>query len=362
MTDLYIGIMSGTSLDGVDAVLADFSGTRPKQIAQANRPFSSALRSDLLALCQSGADEIHRSQLAASALAALYAGVVTDTLETAGVMNTEIQAIGCHGQTVRHMPAYGYSLQINAPALLAEKTGIRVVSDFRVRDIAAGGEGAPLVPAFHARMFADQKLIRVVLNLGGMSNVTLLEPGKPVRGFDCGPANILMDAWIERQLGFRYDASGRWAAGGHADPDLLDRMLAHPFFALTPPKSCGREQFNLGWLNAMMRHDLRPEDVQATLAELTARSVIDALLSASITPDEIAVCGGGAFNTHVMNRLERLSGVRVFPTSDWGIAPETVESLAFAWLARCALRGEPGNLPDVTGASGPRVLGAIWPA
>ncbi|MBP6094960.1 MAG: anhydro-N-acetylmuramic acid kinase [Methyloversatilis sp.] len=362
MTELYIGIMSGTSLDGADAVLADFACARPVQLAHRHRSYSTALRDTLQGLCVTGRNEIHRSQQAAIELAHLYAAVIGDTLEAAGVSAAEVQAVGCHGQTIRHMPEQGYTVQLNAPALLAELTGIRVVADFRSRDVAAGGQGAPLVPAFHAAMFADATHIRAVLNLGGMSNVTLLEPGQPVRGFDCGPANVLMDGWIERILGEKYDKDGTWAASGVVDKQMLTRMMAHPFFALRPPKSCGREQFNLAWVMTQLSPDVPPENVQATLAELTAQSVAHALKAAGCRPDELAVCGGGAFNLHLLRCLSAATGVTASSTSGWGIAPDAVEAMAFAWLSRCTLSGRPGNVPEVTGAAGARILGAIWPA
>lgn len=362
MTELYIGIMSGTSLDGADAVLADFSGARPVLLAHTYRPYCTALRDTLQGLCATGPDEIHRSQQASIELAHLYAAVIGDALVAAGASEKDVQAAGCHGQTIRHMPEQGYTVQLNAPALLAELTDIRVVADFRSRDVAAGGQGAPLVPAFHAAVFSDATLTRVVLNLGGMSNITLLEPGQPVRGFDCGPANVLMDGWIERIQGEKYDREGAWAASGVIDKQMLVRMMTHPFFSLQPPKSCGREQFNLAWLMAQLSPRTPPENVQATLAELTAQSVAHALNAAGCRPDELAVCGGGAFNSHLLRRLSAAIGVTASSTSRWGIAPDAVEAMAFAWLARCTLSGRPGNVPEVTGAVGARVLGAIWPA
>ncbi|MDP2870464.1 anhydro-N-acetylmuramic acid kinase [Methyloversatilis sp.] len=362
MRELFIGIMSGTSLDGIDAVLVDFSAERPAQLAHAHRPYAITLRDELTALCASGLDEIRRSQCAAIELAHISADLVSQLLATAGLSAAGVSAIGCHGQTVRHMPAEGYTLQINAPSLLAELSGIAVVADFRTRDLAAGGQGAPLVPAFHAHLFSDATRSRVVLNIGGMSNVTLLAPGEPVRGFDCGPGNVLMDGWIARARGLPYDSDGAWAASGKVDRKLLDGLLSHPFFARQPPKSCGREQFNLDWLDSLLTGSERAEDVQATLAELTAISVCQALASAGFSADEIAVCGGGALNTHLVNRLQAHARAQVISTAHWGVAPGSVESLAFAWLARRTLRGEPGNVPNVTGARGPRILGAVWPA
>lgn len=362
MSTLYIGLMSGTSLDGVDAVMADLGAGRPRVMAHAHIAFPSPLRAELQALCASSGDEIHRSQIASIELAHIYGQLVRQLLQQTRVSPTAVAAIGCHGQTVRHMPAHGYTVQLNAPAVVAEETGICVVSDFRARDIAAGGQGAPLVPAFHANLFATAGRRRAVLNLGGMANVTLLEPAGVVRGFDCGPANVLMDAWITHCQGRDYDADGAWAASGRVDPALLARLLEHPFFAVAPPKSCGREQFNLEWLLAMLPRSYRTEDVQATLAELTARSVADALAAARFRPDDVAVCGGGAFNAHLLGRLAKHIACPVTSTSAEGVAPEHVEALAFAWLAQRALQREPGNLPAVTGARGDRVLGAIWPA
>jgi anhydro-N-acetylmuramic acid kinase len=362
MSALYIGLMSGTSLDGVDAVLADLAFPRPQTVGHAHLAFPTALRAELQALCSSGDDEIHRSQVVAIELARLYAQLVRTLLNQTGTAAASIKAIGCHGQTVRHMPAHGYTVQLNAPAILAEKTGICVVSDFRARDLAAGGQGAPLVPAFHASLFGSTDRARAVLNLGGMANLTLLESARPVRGFDCGPANVLMDAWIAHCRGLDYDRDGAWAASGQTDAALLARLLAHPFFAAPPPKSCGREQFNLEWLLALLPEQIRDEDVQTTLAELTAQSVADALNTAGFRPDDVVVCGGGAFNHHLLRRLTLHIGRPVRSTADEGVPPEQVEALAFAWLAQRTLNREPGNLPEVTGARGPRVLGAVWPA
>jgi anhydro-N-acetylmuramic acid kinase len=362
MSALYIGLMSGTSLDGVDAVLADLSHPRPQVVGHSHLAFPASLRAELHALCSSGDDEIHRSQIAAVELAHLYAQAVFALLAQADVAAPAIAAIGCHGQTVRHMPAHGYTVQLNAPAVLAEQTGICVVSDFRARDLAAGGQGAPLVPAFHASLFGSEDRRQAVLNLGGMANVTLLEPGGQVRGFDCGPANVLMDAWITHRRGCAYDADGAWAASGRIDTALLARLLAHPFFAAKPPKSCGREQFNLEWLLGMRLEHVRDEDVQATLAELTARSIADALKDAAFRPDHVAVCGGGAFNRHLLQRIGLHVGCTVRSTTSDGIPPEQMEALAFAWLAQRAINRRAGNLPAVTGARGERILGAIWPA
>lgn len=362
LTDLYIGIMSGTSLDGADAVLADFSGPAPTAVDHSHIPFPAALRDELESLSTSGTDEIHRSQIAALQLVRCYASCVSALLERHGLTPADIAAIGCHGQTVRHVPKLGYSVQINAPAALAEQSGICVVSDFRSRDIAAGGQGAPLVPAFHAAVFGSDVVRRAVLNLGGMANLTLIASQEPVRGFDCGPANVLMDAWIRNKRGKRFDREGMWAASGKVDQDLLDRLLSHPFFALKPPKSCGREQFNETWLYEQLTLQADPADVQATLAELTATSVAEALESSAFQASEVIVCGGGARNTHLLGRLAAHTGLEVRTSDALGVPPEQVEAFAFAWLASRTMSGQSGNLPVVTGAAGPRVLGAIWPA
>ncbi len=357
--------MSGTSLDGVDAVLAEFSADGTSRLLRTHYlPYPDALRAQLLALNAPHADEIHLAALAANQLARLYAHAVQTLLD--GLVPHNVRAIGCHGQTLRHRPADGYTLQIGNAALLAELTGIAVVADFRSRDIAAGGQGAPLVPAFHVHAFADPGLHRVVANIGGIANVTDLPAGGTVRGWDTGPGNLLLDAWIGRHRGERYDRDGVWAASGQTDAALLDVLLQHPFLAQVPPKSAGREQFNLAWLDttlAGLGRQLTAADVQATLLEFTAASLAEAVIRECAGTQELYVCGGGAHNGVLMRRLAaRLPALRVDTTAALGIDPDWVEALAFAWLARQAVLGVPGNLPSVTGARGPRVLGAIYPA
>ena len=360
---LIIGLMSGTSLDGVDAVLVDFSGARPELRCSAYLAYSEPLREEILELHQSCADELHRSLCLANRLAQIYARAVEKILAAAGLGPGAISAVACHGQTLRHQPAQGYSLQLNNPALLAELTGIAVVADFRSRDIAAGGQGAPLVPAFHEAVFAQAGCHRVVLNLGGIANLTDLSPGLPTLGFDCGPGNMLLDAWCRRHLDQAFDAGGAWAAAGEILPNLLERLLAHDFFALPAPKSCGREQFNADWLDSCLDGKEAPVDVQATLTELTARGVQRGLCQARGAPAELYVCGGGAHNALLLRRLQALlAPTRVATTDSLGIAADWVEAIAFAWLAERTLRGLAGNLPEVTGARGSRVLGAIYPA
>lgn len=361
--DLIIGLMTGTSLDGVDAVLVHMASGMPELRQTAYLPYPAELRAELLALHVSGADELHRAALLSRQLTQRYADAVNLLLEKAATAAGEIRAIGCHGQTIRHEPQQGYTIQLNNPALLAELCGITVVADFRSRDIAAGGEGAPLVPAFHAARFGDPHLHRVILNIGGIANVTNLQPGKPVRGFDCGPGNMLLDAWTQRHLGQAYDIQGAWAASGKIIPALLDRLLEHPFFRLSPPKSCGREQFNLEWLASLLDRNESPADVQATLLAMTATSIQRAILDCCSGTEEILICGGGAHNTALLGMLaDLLPHVRIHSTSALGLPPDWVEAVAFAWLAWRTLQGQPGNLPEVTGARGARLLGAIYPA
>ena len=360
---LVVGLMSGTSLDGVDAVLVDFSESHPRTLATFWQPYPAAIRQQALQLQTAQHDEIHSAALLANDLARCYAEAVHQLLANAGVVAAQIAAIGCHGQTIRHRPAEGYSLQLNNPALLAELTAISVVADFRSRDLAAGGQGAPLVPAFHAKVFGDPERHRVILNIGGIANLTDLNPGKAVRGFDCGPGNLLMDAWIERHKGLRYDEAGQWAGEGQVRPELLHSLLTDAFFSANPPKSCGRDEFNISWLESHLAGSERPEDVQATLLELTAESATQAISRWCGSPKELFVCGGGARNDALMACLQRhLPGCRVASTDSLGQPADWVEAVAFAWLAWRTLRGEPGNLAEVTGARGPRVLGAIYPA
>jgi len=359
---LHIGLMSGTSLDGIDAVLADFDAPSPL-ITSHFVAMPTALRAEFLALLHPGGNELVRTQEAARALSGCYAEAVHALLRAAAVDASQVRAIGCHGQTVRHQPERGYTVQLVNGARLAELTGISVVCDFRSRDIAAGGQGAPLVPAFHAAVFRDNERHRAIVNLGGIANITDLPSQGIVRGFDCGPGNALLDEWIAACLDRPYDNDGDWAAGGTVLDDLRDRLLADPYFALAPPKSTGRELFNLAWLKAQLPDHADPQNVQATLAEVSARGVADALQRYCVPVTEIYVCGGGASNRDLMRRLTRLlAGRSVATTAALDIAPDWVEALAFAWLARETLAGRPGNLPTVTGATGPRVLGCVYPA
>lgn len=370
---LIVGLMSGTSLDGVDAVLASFEpdGRLPTLRAHAHRPYPEALRAELLALnAPSGVNELHRAALAANGVARAYAEVVTAVLEQAAVPPADVRALGAHGQTVRHRPGefdgVGYTVQLLNASLLAELTGIEVVADFRSRDVVAGGQGAPLVPAFHAAVFGDPNAAVAVLNIGGIANLTCLPSGGPVLGFDCGPGNLLMDGWCERHTGQRFDDDGRWAAGGTVLAPLLARLMTEPFLASPPPKSTGRDLFSLPWLDsALASLALVPaaRDVQATLAAFTVRCAAGAVARHAADAATVLVCGGGAFNGHLMTLLAAaLPQAKVLSTAERGIAPDHVEALAFAWLAQACLQRRPGNLPEVTGARGLRVLGTLHPA
>ncbi len=369
----YIGLMSGTSLDGVDGILMQRTGEGWRTLAHAHRPLPPPLREALLDLNTPGENELHRSALAAQALAVLYAVVVHAICEAAGVLPSEVQAIGAHGQTVRHRPDAGYTWQLNNPALLAELVGIDVVADFRSRDIAAGGQGAPLVPAFHQSVFGHPGHTVAALNIGGFANVSLIRPGEVPQGFDCGPGNALLDLWCTQHTGQTYDADGAWGATGQVRPDWLVSALAEPFFLQAPPKSTGRDLFNPDWLSRWLSAHgvdttapLDPQtarDVQATLCELSARSAAEAILAHAPEAEEVIVCGGGALNGDLMRRLKaHLRGMDVVTSNAKGLDVMQVEAAAFAWLAWTHVQRLAGNVPAVTGARGPRVLGALYPA
>ena len=363
-------------MDGADGVLVDFSGGSLRVVASATKAFPAAFRAELLALNSSGPDELHRAAVAANQLAALYARVVQSLVRQGagqGIAAAQIAAIGAHGQTVRHQPSpatpagTGYTLQLNNPALLAELTGLDVVADFRSRDVAAGGQGAPLAPAFHQGVFGQPDATVCVLNLGGISNLSVLPAAGQgaVLGFDCGTGNALMDAWCQRHTGEAFDAGGAWAASGRLLPGLLASLLDDPYLALPPPKSTGRDLFSLAWLEGKLAGFAgeRPQDIQNTLAEFTVSPCVAAVNSYGKDSKRLVVCGGGAFNRHLMARLQAgLPQCRVESSELHGLPPLQVEAAAFAWLARQTLERLPGNLPSVTGAAGPRVLGAIYPA
>ena len=353
--------MSGTSLDGVDGVLVDLADGAPRLIAHSHYAFPLALRDELLALNTSGNNELERAACAANALSAEYARCVKSLLAQAP--GIAVRAIGCHGQTVRHRPRDGFTIQLVNGALLAELTDIDVVCDFRSRDIAAGGEGAPLVPAFHQALFASRETHRVIVNIGGIANLTDLRPDGVVSGFDCGPGNLLLDAWMQRHRQEAFDRDGAWAASGLVITPLLARLHNEDFFSRQPPKSSGRDLFNPEWLAARLDGTEAAADVQATLLVLTAETIAAAIKRFCAESTEIFLCGGGARNTALVRELAMLLAPRKIASTDaLGIDAEQVEATAFAWLAARTLAAQPGNLPAVTGARGPRILGAIYRA
>ena len=361
--------MSGTSLDGVDGVLADFSGTQPRVLAHHAIPFTPALRQELLALNAPSDNELHRAALAANSLVRIYAQTVQALLTATQTKASHVRAIGAHGQTLRHQPGAfdgtGYTLQLNNPALLAELTGIDVVADFRNRDVAAGGQGAPLVPVFHQGIFGQANRTVGVLNLGGIANLSVLHANGDVVGFDCGPGNALLDYWCHTHTGQAFDDNGAWGASGTVIKPLLHALLAEPFLQKTPPKSTGRDLFHPAWLAAQLSGftNAKLADVQTTLTEFTARACVNDVLRHAADAAELIVCGGGALNGLLMQRLQAgMPHVRVLSSAERGMPPLQVEAAAFAWLARQTVLGLPGNLPKVTGAQGARILGGIFKA
>ena len=373
-SSLYIGLMSGTSLDGVDGVLASLpdDGQPMATLATAYVPFPQDLRAALMALQANGENELQREALAANQLANHYAQCVMQLLEKSAIPAAYIRAVGVHGQTIRHRPELGYTRQTNNPSLLAELCGIDVIADFRSRDVAAGGQGAPLVPAFHQAVFGSDSEMRVAVNIGGISNISILPAGKQAAtsGFDTGPGNVLMDAWIARHQGQSYDADGAWGASGKVDAALLAAFRSDAYFALPPPKSTGRDLFHVEWLEQRLQGftQLPPSDVQATLTAFTATTIADAIVAHAPAAAAVYVCGGGAYNRYLLELLAQAlqagasRTIPVMSTEVLGVAPNHVEALAFAWLAQRFCLRLPGNLPAVTGARGLRVLGGLYPA
>ncbi len=362
---LYLGLISGTSVDSIDATLIRFDDGRPEMQASLSYPWPNPIRQQILALAQGEAafdlDAFGRLDVE---IAHRFADAALKVLEQSRTPAHTVRAIGSHGQTVRHRPTgkHPFTLQLGDPSVIAERCRIDVVADFRRADLAAGGQGAPLLPALHAMLLGQQGYGRVILNLGGIANITVLTPDGGISGFDTGPANGLLDAWCLRHHGKPFDQNGDFAATGKINSRLLDALLSDEYFALPPPKSTGREYFHLHWLSSHpMLDQLKPADVQATLLELTARSVCDAITQHAPETRDVLVCGGGVHNSILMQRLRELLVPRMLcSTADYGIDPDFLEATAFAWLARQRLLGLPGNLPAVTGARGPRVLGAIY--
>ena len=355
--------MSGTSLDGIDAALLDLSTTTPKLLATHYQAYPADLKDALLALHHPAHNELHQAQLLANELARGYATATAALLQSANTSPGQVRAIGCHGQTVRHRPEAGYTIQLGNAALLAELSQISVVNDFRSRDIAAGGQGAPLVPAFHHQVLRHPDIHRVIVNIGGISNLTNLPPGRATTGFDCGPGNLLMAAWIAEHQGQPYDKDGAWAASGKSIPHLLQALLQEPFLHAPPPKSSGRDLFNMHWLKQRLSGNEAPADVQATLLELTSYGISNAIKQFCAGAEEIYLCGGGAHNHVLVQRLNtELPNCRIALTDQLGIGADWLEAIAFAWLAQQTLHGRSANLPAVTGARHPCILGAIYPA
>ena len=362
---LYLGLISGTSADGIDAALVRFE-PHLRVVAARTTPYPETLRARVLALATSNAtialDDYGRLDVE---IGEYFAAAAEALLHEAGVGKSDVAAIGSHGQTVRHRigGAHPFTLQVGDASVIAERSGLLTIADFRRGDVAAGGQGAPLLPALHAAVFADATVSRAILNLGGIANVTVLAPGRAVAGFDTGPANCLLDGWAQRHLGRPRDDGGAWARSGRVDETLLSRWLSDPYFAAAPPKSTGREDFNLDWLDARLPAGLTPVDVQATLLALSARSIADAIRMHAPQTRQVFACGGGVHNAALMDALRgELPGASVDSTSALGLDPDYVEAVGFAWLARARLAGLPGNLPSVTGARGSRLLGALYPA
>ncbi len=365
-TQYFIGLISGTSIDAIDAVLVSFENDRPRVDASLAAPIPGKLHAAILDLSLPGNDHLDLLGETDRALGELFADTALALLDKAGLAAARITAIGSHGQTVRHRPgaSHTFTLQIADPNVIAARTGITTVADFRRKDMALGGQGAPLVPAFHRAVFHHPQRNRLVMNIGGIGNVTWIPASGPVIGFDTGPGNGLMDAWIQRHRAQPYDDGGGWAASARRHPELLSRLLAHPFIALPAPKSTGREEFNLAWLDGVLAQcgPIDPADVQATLAHFTADTLASALDLLPGDPDDVLVCGGGAHNHLLLDLLaQRLAPRPVASTADSGIDPDLVEGAAFAWLARQTLAGLPGSLASVTGANRDAVLGAIYP-
>lgn len=370
-SSLYVGLMSGTSVDAIDSALVHCDDGKIELLSTHQHDIPPPTREKIAALSHSGADEIERMGVLDRELALLFAAATLELLAEAGKHPQQIRAIGSHGQTIRHRPPSGgntgsrsFSLQIGDPNTIAEATGITTVADFRRRDIAAGGEGAPLAPAFHAAALARQGVNRAVINIGGIANVTLLQGQRLLLGFDTGPGNTLLDHWIMRHRGQAFDGDGQWSAGGTVIPALLNDLLAHPYFDKTGPRSTGKEAFNLQWLDTRLagHPGLAAGDVQATLAEFTATTIARGLRGGETRVEEAFVCGGGAHNRDLMRRLQlQLAPASLGTTADIGVHPDWVEAMTFAWLAHRTVTGLDGNAPAVTGAGGERVLGGIYP-
>lgn len=363
---IFVGLISGTSMDAVDAVLVDFSQEPFSLIATHSEGVPTNLKQHLQELVQPGYDEINRCGQLDRQMGSLFAQACNNLIEKAQVKRSKIDAIGSHGQTIRHQPnlPLPFTLQIGDPNTIAALTGITTIADFRRRDMVKGGQGAPLTPAFHKAIFSDEQKNRVIVNIGGIANLTFLHSDnkQSLIAFDCGPGNTLLDACARRHLSAEYDQDGQWACGGKLHDELLARLLGDPYFQLSPPKSTGREYFNIPWLEKKMSQlSISPIDLQTTLVDLTGRAICNAINQYGKGVYEVLVCGGGVHNTFLMHRLKVLAKPHtVLSTESFGVDPDWVEAIAFAWLAKRTLTGEPGNLPTVTGASEETILGGIY--
>lgn len=368
--DLYIGLMSGTSLDGIDAVLVRFVNEKTTVLESLCLPLPSTLKDEIKSLINPGADEINQLMSLDVQLGQSFAQAVNQLIAKANIKKEDIIAIGSHGQTIRHLPTAEHpsTLQISDPNIIAEETGITTVADFRRRDMAAGGQGAPLVPAFHEKIFRNANKNRVILNLGGIANITILpaDKTKAVTGFDTGPANTLMNHWIQQQQNKSYDKNGKWALSGQINDDFLEQLLDENYFQLTPPKSTGTEYFNANWLTQKLSKFpfLAAEDVQASLAAFTATTIKDAINMYTVgesVVEEIIICGGGVHNDFVLQLLKQyLPNIEITSSEQYGLDPDYIEATAFAWLAKQAMEHKPGNLPEVTGAKQSVILGGVY--
>ncbi len=367
MSELFIGLMSGTSMDAIDAVLVDFQEKTLRLIATHSQTISNELRNDLIRLCTPGDNEINRMSELDIKIGALFAKTANTLIKKANINIAKIKAIGSHGQTIRHQPngKFPFTLQIGDPNVIAVKTGITTIADFRRRDMALGGQGAPLAPTFHNDIFRNPRENRIILNLGGIANITYLpaDLNQPIIGFDTGPANTLLDNWISQQLGKSYDENGHWGASGNINIALLTLLLSDPYFTHPAPKSTGREYFNLAWLKkylSILAIELTPTDIQATLCELTAKSIANAIQLVA-KDSTILVCGGGLKNKYLLDRLKANCGnSSVYPTDNLGVPAQWMEAIAFAWFAQQTLNKKPSNLPSVTGATQTTILGGVY--
>lgn len=363
----WIGVMSGSSLDGIDVALLTLDNNKCQVIATYFQAYPNSLKETLLKLHLPANNELENAAIISNILAEQYAEAIHALLQQENLTARHVLAIGCHGQTIRHQPKLGkrpgYSIQLGNHALLAELTKMTVVGDFRSRDIAAGGEGAPLVPAFHQALFANNEENRAIVNIGGIANISYLKKDGEVIGFDTGPGNILIDYWTQLKTQQAYDTNGEWAASGNTLPKMLTRMLSAPYFAETPPKSTGRDLFNAEWLtqHTLSSND-NPQDIARTLVELTAETIYDGIAQHCHDVDAVFICGGGAHNQLLMSRLKSKLGKTPLDTTEaLGVGVDWVEAVAFGWLAKQAIALKLANLPTATGAKGPRILGAIYP-